>query len=153
MTDLTCAVIIDGKPVDLTLDADLSSATLSVFPIGMNCRTIAWRITPTTTTSTLTPRITDVAVLFTPTPKVPKLYTYFIRCWRDAEDNTGHDWDEDAPTVSDWLEEIAGTVVTVGRTGRASYNGRIEQLELLEAPPSGAANGREGLFQIQVKEV
>jgi hypothetical protein len=151
--DVACSVFVDGAKKPLTLDASLSSGRLSVFPIAESGRTIRWQLEPTTTTATLTPRITDVAVLFTPTPKVPRLYTYFIRCWRDAEDNTGHDWDEDAPTVSDWLEEIAGTVVTVGRAGRADYNARIEQLELLEAPPSGKANGREGLFQLQVKVV
>jgi hypothetical protein len=153
---VTVSVSIDGvwgNPIAASTD---STANLLVFPIDRSVATgkvIQWQVNVTSSDELLTPIITEASVVFDPIPKIPKEWTYFIRCWRDAEDNTGHDWDEDAETVSAWLEEIAGTVVSVERAGRASYNGRIEQLDLVEAPPSGKANGREGLFQIAVKEV
>lgn len=151
---VTAFLTIDGTAVSIEADETLSEDYLLVFPVPSSVATgnfAQLRLDIENTDSTVTPRIAEAALLFEPVPKVPKSYAYFIRCWQNAQDNSDHDWDEDAVTVADWLEEIAGQVVTVERAGRSSYTGRIEALELAEGPPSGKANGREGLWSLSVK--
>ncbi len=100
------------------------------------------------------PTVAETALLFTPAPKTTKLFTYFVACWENMESRvSGLPWDEDAETVSDFIESIANTIVTVSRPGRDDYTGKVEGVEYIEAPPSGRANGREGVYKLSVRQM
>lgn len=124
---------------------------LMSFPVSKKGRSISYTITLITTDPLQTPVVTEIAILFTPMPKTPKTYTYFIRCWDKVQDNSGGDWDEKATVVADFLENIVNTAVTVERPGRPSFDGKVDGLEYLEAPPSRKANGREGLYSLSIR--
>lgn len=146
-------VTIDGVgPQPLTEDATLSDSYLHWFPIEQTGRRLQSRIDLTATNDS--PVVAETAVLFTPMPKTTKLYSYFVRCWNDVESRvSGLLWDEDAETVSDFLESVANTIVTVSRPGRDDYTGKVEGVEYLEAPPSRTANGREGVYKVNIRQV
>jgi hypothetical protein len=130
----------------------MGTGGLMNFPIGVRGRNIAYTITLTTAVPLQTPIVTEIAVLFNPMPKTPKTYTYFIRCWDRVETRvTGQEWDEDAVTVADWLEDLVNTVVTVERPGRVAFKATMEGLEYLEAPPSMKSAGREGLYSVTLR--
>ena len=147
---------IDGSGFTGILDSGFDEDTdlLMKFAVDRVGRSISYTITLATTDSLLAPEVSEVAVLFTPIPKTPKTYTYFIRCWDSVESRvSGQLWDEDAETVADWLEELVNTVVTVERPGRASFKGTVDGLEYLEVPPSIRAAGREGLYSMTVRSL
>lgn len=145
--------VIDGKRRVLFEDTSDGDANLLVFPIESAGRTIQYELSLTTTNYSYTPKVTEVAVLFDPTPKTSRVHTYFVRCWDGLQDRLGGDWQETAHIVSDWLEETASTVVTVERPDGSEYIGRLEAIDQLEAPPSGDSRGKEGLFQLQVRRL
>jgi len=145
---------IDGKAFSSTEDVSLSTETMKVFRLGITGRSIRPVLTLISSDDDYTPVVTDTAVLFTPMPKTARMHTYYIRCWQNVEGRTPKaKWDEKASVVADWLEGIANTIVTVDRPGGSSYQGKVEGLEYLEAPPSRKANGREGLYQLTVRQV
>ena len=149
-----CTAIIDDQRRPLTRDEDTSSDTLSVFPIGVSGGNIQWELSKPSTSVLQTPIVTEVAVLFDPQPKTSKVYTYFVRCWENVESRSpGQDWGETASIVADFLEDIANTVVQVERPGGRSYSGRVDGLEMIEAPPSGKTDGREGLYQLDIRRL
>lgn len=152
--DLSLGGTIDGKAFVSQLDTSLSTETLKVFRIGIKGRSIRPVLSFISSDEDYTPVVTDTAVLFTPMPKTARMHTYYIRCWEHVEGRTPKaKWDEKAGVVADWLEGIANTIVTVDRPGGSSYQGKVEGLEYLEAPPSRKANGREGLYQLTVRQV
>ena len=155
-TTIKVSGTIDGSGYTGILDSGFDEDTdlLMKFAVDRVGRSISYTITLATTDSLLAPEVSEVAVLFTPIPKTPKTYTYFIRCWDSVESRvSGQLWDEDAETVADWLEELVNTVVTVERPGRTSFKGTVDGLEYLEAPPSIRAAGREGLYSMTVRSL
>ena len=157
-----CTVAVDGTidgnafsgsdvtPLDALGD---DTASLRIFNVDIIGKNIVYRV-HITGTAELAPVVSEVAVLFKPMPKTPKTYTYFVRCWDAVESRLpGHEWDEDARTVADFLEDIANTVVTVERPGRPAFYGNVEGIEYLEAPPSDRSGGREGLYSLTIRSL
>ena len=140
----------DVTPLDALGD---DTESLRVFNIDIIGKNIVYKV-HLTGTAELAPVVNEVAVLFKPMPKTPKTYTYFVRCWDSVESRVpGQEWDEDARTVADFIEDIANTVVTVERPGRPAFYGNVEGIEYLEAPPSGRAGGREGLYSLSIRSL
>ena len=150
---------VDGIPIFINPDHDVSSDTTLVFPIGevgknIDCQFNLVNYDNYDGAADATPVITEAAILFKPMPRSPKQFTYFVRCWENVESESPEEkWDENAQVVADWLEDLCSTVVTVERPGRSLYKARVDSVEYLEAPPSRKANGREGLYQISLEQV
>lgn len=103
--------------------------------------------------SDYTPVITEVAVLFRPTPKQTKLYSYYLKVWDEVESNVGEQkWDVNPETACDFLEDNANTTVLVERKG-TSYTGTIESLQYIEAPPSRRSSHRTGLYRVDIRRL
>lgn len=158
VSDITVSGTVDGQAFGVDEDTTLSTDSLLVFPIGLKGRNIQYQINienddTLTAASERTPVITEVAVLFEPMPKTNRLHSYYLRVWEAAEGPDGNIWDDDATTCAEWLEEVANTIVTVSRPGRDDFRGRIDALKNVEAPPSGRTSEREGLYEIQLREL
>lgn len=152
--DVKAAFVIDGyESGAVSYDTEWSSDTELFFPIEAVGKNISWALFPTSTDTSLTPVISEVAVLCKPVPKTTRVYSYFVRCWERVEDRIGGEWDENPDIVRTWLEETANTVVEVERPDGSSYVGTIEELEMLEAAPSQKANGREGLLKVMIRRL
>ena len=103
--------------------------------------------------SVATPVVTEIAVLFRPTPKQTKLYSYYLKIWDEVESNiTGKLWDVNPETACDFLEDNANTTVLVERKG-TSYTGTIESLQYIEAPPSQRSSHRTGLYRVDIRRL
>ena len=161
-TDVVVSGLVDGDgfgPVYGTITNGDRKSFLN-FPIGTMGRNISTTLMLSSTdpvnptvNQTQTPVVAEVSVLFTPAPKTTRLYSYFIRCWEGVQDRLGGDWDQNAKAVADFLEECANCIVTVERPWGNSYQGKVEGLEYLEAPPSGKTDGREGIYKLQIRDV
>ena len=157
-TDVVASWTIDGS--DGAAVGTVAEGNLMSFPIGTMGRNISTTLTLSsidpgnhTVQQLQTPVVAETAVLFTPAPKTTRLYSYFIRCWEGVQDRLGGDWDQNAKAVADFLEECANCIVTVERPWGNSYQGKVEGLEYLEAPPSGKTDGREGIYKLQIRDV
>ena len=151
---LSCQAIVDGLMYDMTESDETVGTRYHVFhfPYPVIGRAIQLRFA--IDTAAQTPVVTEHSVLFLPMPGSKKVYTYAIRCWEGVESRvTGQKWDENAQEVADWLEDTCHTLVTVERPGRDAYWAVLDALDYIEAPPSKQANGREGLYSLQIKEL
>jgi hypothetical protein len=145
---------VDGKTFIAAENTAKSDQTLRVFDLGFVGRSLQPVLSLITSDGDYTPVVTDHSILFTPMPKTYKNWTYYVRCWEHVESRSpGQKWDEQPEVVIPWLEGLANTVITVERPYGDSYQGKVEGIEFLEASPSGKATGREGLYQLTVKEV
>ena len=154
--DAPCSLLlsgtVDGRTFSVGEDPDASTDGLRVFPLNLIGHTIQPTLSFVTTDNGYTPVVSDTSILFTPMPGNACVYSFYICCWDRVESRTkGQLWDEKAGVVADWLQTLANTVVTVERPNGPSFQGKVEGLQYVEAPPSTEARGPEGIYQLDVR--